>query len=213
MKLVATSALALSVAAGGAWAATISTLGAETSSISPWGLPDTAAYGQSFTFGTSVDFASMTFRISSSNAISYDAFLYEMTGADYTDVTTGGVIASTSGATSGSGTMESYTANFGSVILGPGTYAVLFQATSAGSANWGSNGSDATYSGGTFLFQNNGGDSSQLNGGTLGFASFGDLAFEVTYDAIAAVPLPASALLLGIPLAGLGFAGRKRRTA
>lgn len=210
MKNTLAVSAALLFAANVAGAATISTLSQENSLIAPWGLPNTAAYGQTFTLGAADTLDDVTFRINDrGTAISYDLLIYGWTGA----TATGAALASVSGSTAGVNAMSSVTTSAGGVSLSAGSYVALLQATSAGSSNWGSvSGSDA-YAGGAFVYQNNGGDVSQLVGGLFNSDHQGpgyDLAFEMNFGGAPAVPLPAALPLLLAGFGAMGLMGRRK---
>ena len=202
---------AVAVADGtAAEAATISTLASENSTIQFWGLPDTAAYGQTFTMAAAALLNGITFRINDSgSAISYAAQVFAWDGAK----TTGAALFSSTGATSGSGVMESVSVNTGATGLGAGQYVAFLQATSNGAALWGSVSGSSVYDGGAFVFQNNGGNTGlwgTVNWDTNGQGAGSDLAFALDYT-VATVPLPAGLVLL---LGALGsLAALRRRQA
>lgn len=193
-------------------AATISTLADENSTIFSWGLPDTAAYGQTFTLAGASTLNDLTFRINDGGtAVSFIAYVFAWAGSQ----TSGAALSSVSGATAGLNGMSSVSVALGNVALGVDQYVAFLQATSAGSAAWGSVAADP-YAGGAFVFQNNGGDESQFgqSSWTSGWQGAGaDLAFSITLDEnMSPVPLPAGGLLLIGAIGGLA-ALRRRKTA
>lgn len=201
----------LAVGVGTAQAASVSTLAQENSTISSWGLPDTAAYGQTFTLGAASVLNSLSFRINDGGtAVDFSAFIFAWGG----DRTTGAALFSTGGATAGAASMETVTVGLGNTAVAPGQYVAFFQATSAGSSSWGSVAGLDAYAGGAFVFQNNTG-----NQGLFGTSPWStnwqgpgsDLAFELTYDSPRPIPLPAALPLMLVALGGLGIAARRRR--
>ena len=200
---LATVALATPVAA-----VTISTLADENDAVFSWGQPDTKWYGQTVSFANDVSLNSFTFRINDEGtSISYDAQIYAWDG----DSATGASLFSSSSATAGvNSTMTSYSTATGALGLMAGDYVLFFEATSNGSANWGSvTGSDA-YTGGDFVFQNAFNGDGIFDPWSVTFPSARDLAFSVEYD-LAAIPLPAGGFLLIGALGGLA-ALRRRKT-
>lgn len=210
--LLATAAVALSLMSGTATATTISTLGNENSSIFNWGLPNTAAYGQTFTLGAAATLNTVSFRIDDvGTATTYIAYVFAWGG----NLTVGSALASVVGSTVGSAGMQTVTVDLGDVAVGAGQYVAFLQATSPGLALWGSVFGDV-YAGGGFVFQNNGGDETQfgtvnwqLNWQGPGY----DLAFALTYDEVAPIPVPAALPLMLLALGGLGLVARRRRAA
>jgi hypothetical protein len=211
-KFLAPSMLVVAaLSASPVWATTVSTLPQENSTIYSWGLPDTAAYGQTFTVGASENLNAFSFRINDGGtAIGYVAYLFKWSGVG----TVGGALLNIAGATVGVASMQTETVAAGSVALSAGQYVFFLQATSAGSANWGSVTGGSVYSGGAFVFQNNTGDINGFgNGWNTDWQGPGsDLAFSYT-TSVSAVPLPAALPLLGFALGGLGFARRRKAVA
>lgn len=210
-KFLLTSAI-LAVMATGASAGTVSTLGSEDSQIIYWGLPDTAAYGQTFTLGSAATVNDVTFRIDDFGAsVSYVLNIFAWDGSK----TSGSALWSAGGSTSGVAGMTTILTSAGNTLLGAGQFVAFLQATSTGSTAWGSVAGSDAYAGGAFVFQNNGGDQSQW--GTVNWSTDWqgpgyDLAFAINYDDVAAVPLPAGLPLLAAGIGGL-FALRRRRRA
>jgi hypothetical protein len=158
----------------------ISTLANESSSISSWGLPDTAAYGQTFMVNSTSRLNNVTFRINDGGiAITYDAKVFAWDSVNKRVM--GAALASASSQTAGASGMQTVTITTdGANLAGAGTYVVFLQATSAGNASWGST-DDATYADGTFVFQNNSGDILQWDS-TAWTDGFGlDLAFALNF--------------------------------
>jgi len=207
-------AAVIGLLASAAQATTIGNLGSENSTIMSWGLPDTAAYGQTFTLGSSATVNDVTFRINDfGTAISYTLNIFAWGG----NMTTGSALFSIAGLTNGVNGMTSVTTSAGNTLLGAGQYVAFLEAASSGSANWGSVGYTDSYAGGAFVFQNNGGDVSQY--GTSDWSTDwqgagSDLAFAINTDAAQppAVPLPAGVSLLGGALAMLTSFARRRRS-
>lgn len=210
MKNTICTAALLAGLATGASAAQISTLAGENSAIASWGLPNTAAYGQTFTLGSAGSLDNVTFRIDDSgSAVTYDLQVFAWGGT----MATGTSLGSVSGATSGVSGMSTVSIGTGGIDLGAGTFVAFLQATSNGGTRWGSvNGSDA-YAGGEFVFQNNGGNTSQWTTSNWSGDWQGpdyDLAFALD---VSPIPLPAGLPLLVGALGALGLVRRKTKAA
>lgn len=204
--LVLTTAT-LALLATGAQSATITTIPDEDSAILPWGLPDTAAFGQTFTLASGGTVNDVTFRINDfGTSISFLAYLFAWDGTK----TSGAALSSVAGTTAGSVARTGVTVSLGNVLVAAGQYVAFFQATSNGFAEWGS-APNTSYAGVDFVFQNNGGDGSQF--GTTDWENPGiDLAFAIRYDeAVAPIPLPAGLPLLAAGLGMMGLVARRRK--
>ncbi len=163
-------------------AGVITTLAAENSTIVLWGLPDTSAYGQTFNLASAANLNSVLFRIDDFGvATTFDLNIFAWDGSK----ASGASLASVSGSTAGVAGMADVFSSVGALALAAGDYVAFLQATSPGSAAWGSvDGSDA-YAGGEFVFQNNGGNPAQWT--TTNWESDWqgpdhDLAFEMVFD-------------------------------
>ncbi len=134
-------------------------------SLTPFGLPNTGSYGQTFQMGPENILNSFAFKINDKgSAITFDALVYEWNGSD----ATGAELFRTSGSTSGSDAFAVQTVSTGNLVLNSGTlYIAFLQATAAGAAEfmWADAG-DTTFPFGGFAFLNNGSDESKwTNGG------------------------------------------------
>lgn len=212
MKTTFTALACAAAMATAAGASTIDTLSGEDSAIYSWGLPNTAAYGQTFTLASAQSLDNVLFRIDDEGtAVSFDLQVFAWDGTK----ATGASLGSASGSTAGVDAMSDVSIDTGGVALGAGAYVAFLQATSNGPANWGSIAGFDAYAGGEFVFQNNGGDTAQWTtvvwrGDWLGPDY--DLAFRLGFAEVAPVPLAAALPLLGSGLLALGLLGRRKRT-
>lgn len=213
MSVAAASVAAMLIAVPAGASTVISTLALENDDIYWWGLPNTAAYGQTFTLAAPASFNEVQFRINDlGEAIDFTGYLFSWSG----NSVTGSALGAVNGTTAGQSGMETVTVDFGAVDLLAGEYVAFLQATSvtASLSRWGSvNGMDA-YAGGLFVYQNNDGDISQITGPWIpDYQGSGyDLAFAITLDreAPGVIPLPAGLPLLLGALGLLGLAARRR---
>ena len=191
-------------------ATTISTLDEWDGSVSPFGTPDTATYGQTLTIGaqdqvlqsfsfvlTALD-VPFTIEVGTWTGSRVGAVLYQSdpysfsASSEYTEITA-----------------------YPSITLAANQQYVLYFTTSGiqggGTSNneWGF-APDTAYTGGTFVYLNNGNDRSQLTGQAWNTNLGGDLAFTAT---LAAVPEPGTYGMLLAGLGLLGFAARRKRQA
>lgn len=202
------AAVSLATAAS---AATIDTLAGQNSAISSWGLPNTASYGQTFTLDTDASLTDVLFRINDyGNAVSYDLHVLAWDGTR----ASGSSLGSVSGTTAGVVGMRDVSIATGGFTLGAGSYVAFLQATSRGMTSWGSVAMSDAYSGGEFVFQNNGGDTSlwtttDWRGDWQGANS--DLAFRIDYEEIAPIPVAPALPLLATGLAALVLLRRRAK--
>ena len=201
--------------AGAAQASTtISTLELENDAVFPWGLPDTAAYGQTFTLSGPAALNEVRFRIDDQgDSITFTAYLFGWSGT----TVSGGALGTVDGSTAGVDGMETVTVDFAGVSLAAGQYLAFLQATSSpeSGARWGVVAGSDPYADGFFVFQNNGGDTNLFTSAwNRDFPDAGsDLAFSISFESldIGVIPLPGGLPLLLGALGLFGLAARRRR--
>jgi len=162
-----------------------------TDYISSFGVPNTATYGQTITVGVNAgSLNSFAFQIGNCSAdVSLRASIYAWNGT----MATGSSLwqSSLTSISAGSG-FQLVTFNTGGLMLSPGSY-VLFASTSQDQSGAPNSGcqfggiSPQVYSGGNFVYQNNGTNvSSWTSSGWTQWTDY-DLAFRVTFG-----PAPAN---------------------
>jgi hypothetical protein len=181
LTLCAVAALYVSPASASSGGDTIGTIGLWSGgSVEPFGYPDTATYGQVITVpGSDATLSSFTFELQVPTTATFRAGVFAWDGSKAVgaplwqsgDMTT---------ATSGWGEV---TVDTGGVPVVPGAQYVIYFTTSessgSGLGEWGLVGDD--YSGGGFVYNNNGSDFGALT--TTPWQGFGtqDLAFEASF--------------------------------
>jgi hypothetical protein len=184
------------------------------SDVSLWGVPDTATYGQTVTAPMTGTLSAFQFYLNATGTpITYAAYVYAWDQA--ASQATGSALW-TSGEqdyrSNSDDTPVGYTPN--APVVAGGMYVMLFttsglQSGASGSTiSWKFN-SAASYTGGDFVFVNNGNDFSLLNTHRWDNFVTGDLKFSATFTD-SAVPEPST---MGLFVAGLtllaGFARRR----
>lgn len=199
------------------------------STIQPFGLSDTATYGQTFVAPVSGSLTDFTFFVTgdSSADLSLKGAVFAWSGS-LLGGGGGGAIGpalflSSSFNYTGNGNFQSVTVNTGGVGVTAGQQYVMLLTVSdpvdynrsTGTTQWG----DVLYThapgsasgGGGFVFYNNGDNFGALNTSAWdNFADFGDLAF-VAHIRGAAVPEPSTLAIAGLGIAGIVAHGFRRR--
>jgi hypothetical protein len=167
------------------------------SSISYFGQPNTATYGQTFTVGSDNVLDSFSFFLNqaSSSALKFAAYVMQWDGSKAT-----GPILYQSGpeSTTQQNVLQQFTFNTGGTSLVSGNrYVAFVNASNFPDSGFGSMGTQFTdaYPGGGFVYQNNGSNFSSLT--TNNWNSFGpvDVAFKASLSS-KKVPEPTSVLSL-----------------
>ena len=205
-----------------AYAATIDTAPSwdGSTSVRPWGVPNTSTYGQTFTVtGSNNVLQSFSFQIAqASTPIPFAAYVAEWAGGRNGNIV--GSLLYNSGQklfSNVSSGFQQLTINTGGIQLNTGSKYVAFLSTSglqAGSpsstTSFGNVFNGQAYADGEFVFYNTGDNFAPLlNSNWETFADFGDLAFQANLTGATAVPTPA--LLPG--LIGLGVSVLRKRKA
>lgn len=207
--------LALGVSAGSAPAATlIDTTPAwdGSSFIFPFGLPNTATYGQTFAVGSDnvLDSYSFFVRQDTPDPILFSAYVTEWDGAKAT-----GPILYQSGpqSTSQQNVFQQFNFLTGGVSLSTGSQYVAFINASnfptSGSGNLGFVFADPEPNG-KFVFRNNGTDFSDLTISNWEDFIAGDLAFKASFSPR---PVPVPGAVFGVIVAGGALVARQRKNA
>lgn len=216
---VVTAGMAASITLGcvkAAHAATINTASSwdGSSLITPFGETDTATYGQTFTVGADNVLQSFSFFLGGfeSEAVDFAAYVMGWDGAQ----AEGSILyQSTKQTKDSNSSFEEFTFNTGGINLTSGQQYVAFLSASnffdgiLGTTGMGYLDSDV-YSGGGFVFRNNGSDFSLLTSTpweTFIGNGVDDTAFKASFTSSAAIPTPA--LLPG--LIGMGVATLRKR--
>jgi len=192
------------------------------STFQSFGETNTATYGQTFTTPigeNSLD--SFTFYLNDNvnpDFVDFEAYVYAWDSGNFR-ATGSALFSSGPYSTTGAAGFEAFTINTGGVSLAPGAqYVAFFTASNLfdganGTAAWSSR-PDNPYTGGEFVFLNNGSNFAALTSTTWtgDWQSVdSDLAFRMEFGLGAQVPEPSILALLGASMAAFGFAGRRRK--
>jgi len=208
---IATAALALGFAATPALAQDVDTTATFGGEIGSFGTPNTATYGQTFTVGADNALNSFTMYLDSGwgGTLDFQAYVYAWNGSR----AVGNALYTSATQHFDNAGHAAFDFSTGGLNLASGQQYVAFL-TTTGVANSGSAsalmpyagyGNDV-YSGGDFVFFNNGNDFASLTGQDWDFAGgWGDAHFKADFTAgISAVPEPAA---WGMLIGGFGLAG------
>ena len=212
---LAVSALAVSASLAGAQT-TIATSG-NGSGVSPFGKPNTQTYGQTFTVPVNGDDAlnSFAFWVAPTSNVQFRGYVFAWDAASQR--ATGSALftsAVMSVPTTGSGWLPASISTGGLALAGGNMYVAFLSAsglTGTSTTTWEL--SNDPYTGGGFVYQNNGDDTGAWT--TQGWNGFGgqDVRFEMEFSAgqVSAVPEPATVALSATGLLALGGIGAIRR--
>jgi len=192
-------------------------------SVSYFGEPDTATYGQTF-IAPGGNLNSFTFYVNDNLDPDFVEFkAYVMAWDVGTQMVTGPILFQ-SGALSttnngGADGFETFTVNTGGVALTTGnSYAAFFSVSdlfdgSLGTSNWGIIYPADIYAGGQFVFYNNGNNFGLLTAGAWDTFGPADLAFQMSFGDTQAVPEPATIALFAFGALGLARKRRAKKSA
>lgn len=221
MRAIMAVALALGASSAGAATTIDTSVGLGTGTISPFGEPNTATYGQTFTVvGSDTVLDDFSFRFDDSvnpDTIDFAAYVYGWDGGKATGPQLYASVMRTSTNNGGAGGFEEFHFTTGGVELVSGGQYVAFLNTSdffdgqLGTSIW-DYGND-TYSGGAYVYENNGSNFSSLLTFDWDYtgSSGQDTWFKASFSAPVEVPLPAALPLLLAGLGGLSLLRRRER--
>jgi hypothetical protein len=201
-----------------------------SSSISPFGQPNTTTYGQTFVAPSDNVLENFTFYLEASSSVhlQIQAQVYNWSGNLLGGAAPQGAVGSALFTSTpinfvGNGSFEAITVTTGGTTLIAGNPSVaLFTISgpdatdylnSTGTASWGDTQQvHVSNDGGGFNFYNNGSNFAAINNGNWNdFADFGDLAWKANFTASAApVPEPSIILLLLSVVGGVGLTLRRK---